>query len=575
MTAPVLDAPGSLGTRLVTIDARDSFDTAPPPGLFVRFTLRDDVDVPADGVTMRAGSLLVPLVDGLGQVTLPVYDPTKAPGRWWIEVDKSWTRDTYGVQIPAGTTTIPLAKLAPLQRTTSIARTPAAGIAGVSVQWLPTGDAAYGSISGSVLSLGLPEPEGKPGPPGPSLPDGGLTMAMVSPEVDAAYRRGRSVDEFRQPDDTDDTDAFERAFAAVGNGGSLYARRRDYTISRPLTVPAGLTLYGESTYQGGVASTGTMLRFTATSGTLLTLASGAALRGITLYGPGPATATTGFAATSAYRMSDVAVMNFGDAMSLSQVWYGAMTDCLIDLNARAGTIDYCYNLSWYNVKTHCRKDSNYTPGDGYSLTGETMMTMHGGSIEGYRAYATRLTGGITLTMLGVYMETKHGTAGVPIGIDMTAMTDGTVTLTGCQVYQTNHRSWVEASATTGGTLVSSGNTLKGGRPGDNSLVYRIPVNTADLRICVGPDNSRMPADSSGGLRYMSTTLPANSVVIPPVGGNLKEGITVTGPVHLAGYTTLPSGAGLQPGSMMWDATRKKVAIWSGAGWLDATGGALI
>ena len=110
---PSADRAPSLASRVVTIHATDVAEGAPAPDSFV-FSLRRALRVPADDVILRPGGVRVRLVDGRGQIRLPVYSAAvqtvDGSSDWGIVVTPSWGEE-YMIRVPAGTSTISLADL--------------------------------------------------------------------------------------------------------------------------------------------------------------------------------------------------------------------------------------------------------------------------------------------------------------------------------------------------------------------------------------------------------------------------------------------------------------------------------
>lgn len=160
---PSADRAPSLASRVVTIHATDVAEGAPAPDSFV-FSLRRALRVPADDVILRPGGVRVRLVDGRGQIRLPVYSAAvqtvDGSTDWGIVVTPSWGEE-YMIRVPAGTSTISLADLPeirPLSR-----REQAYAITGVGVTVVEATQAGgTATYTNGQLNLSLRVPSFRP-----------------------------------------------------------------------------------------------------------------------------------------------------------------------------------------------------------------------------------------------------------------------------------------------------------------------------------------------------------------------------------------------------------------------------
>lgn len=392
----------------------------------------------------------------------------------------------------------------------------------------------------------------------------------------------------------DDTSAINAAISAAGQksgaynsvGAVIFFPRGTYRITSTIKVPFACHLMGVAHFCADDANLdGSIVKYEGT-GNFLELDSGVYLDKMCLVGPGASTQTVGISSVkrSAFTIRDCQVLQFGVALNFVEVWYGHVENTFLFRNGQAGKITYCYNLSLFNLRTSCAKDALQTPGLGFLVEDRSMVTWHGGSVEGYEEYGIKCSGSVSVSLIGTYMETKvsppGGGVAVAVGIDCKGMAKGTLRLLNCQIYQTNMRSWVECGRSTGQVIVSSGNTIKGGRIGENSMTYRVPTpNSGGLRLFISGDHWQAINDPE--VKYI-LEMPSNSLVMAPYGTNFKEGINYTGPasfgritsggaIDLTGYSTLPAGQYMAEGSMVWDRNKKKLVIWDGGRWVDGVG----
>ena len=220
---PSADRAPSLASRVVTIHATDVAEGAPAPDSFV-FSLRRALRVPADDVILRPGGVRVRLVDGRGQIRLPVYSAAvqtvDGSSDWGIVVTPSWGEE-YMIRVPAGTSTISLADLPEVRPLSRYEQSYAISGVGLTVK---EGTQAGGTASyvNGLLQMNLTVPSFRP--------------QTVYPYIDQTADTRAQHYEKKIRDDLDErlrevTTAYELAIATGVFEG---------TIEEWLTTPAGI-----------------------------------------------------------------------------------------------------------------------------------------------------------------------------------------------------------------------------------------------------------------------------------------------------------------------------------------------
>lgn len=220
---PSADRAPSLASRVVTVHATDVAEGAPAPDSFV-FSLRRALRVPADDVILRPGGVRVRLVDGRGQIRLPVYSAAvqtvDGSSDWGIVVTPSWGEE-YMIRVPAGTSTISLADLPEVRPLSRYEQSYAISGVGLTVK---EGTQAGGTASyvNGLLQMNLTVPSFRP--------------QTVYPYIDQTADTRAQHYEQKIRDDLDDrlrevTTAYELAIATGVFEG---------TIEEWLTTPAGI-----------------------------------------------------------------------------------------------------------------------------------------------------------------------------------------------------------------------------------------------------------------------------------------------------------------------------------------------
>ena len=220
---PSADRAPSLASRVVTVHATDVAEGAPAPDSFV-FSLRRALRVPADDVILRPGGVRVRLVDGRGQIRLPVYSAAvqtvDGSSDWGIVVTPSWGEE-YMIRVPAGTSTISLADLPEVRPLSRYEQSYAISGVGLTVK---EGTQAGGTASyvNGLLQMNLTVPSFRP--------------QTVYPYIDQTADTRAKHYEQKIRDDLDErlrevTTAYELAIATGVFEG---------TIEEWLTTPAGI-----------------------------------------------------------------------------------------------------------------------------------------------------------------------------------------------------------------------------------------------------------------------------------------------------------------------------------------------
>ena len=187
------DIAPTIPSRLVQIDAVRLGEDVPADGT-VTFTLTCDLRDPVGTRLLAAGSRTVELVNGKGELLLPVHADgvvdQDGSTDWVIVVTKSWHRDhSYAIRVPVGTAPINLASLSPIRELTESEKAYAITAVAVNVvaAATPSGTA---TLSGGTMSLNLGIPKGDKGDPGATVTLTSGTVTTLSPEQPASASLG-------------------------------------------------------------------------------------------------------------------------------------------------------------------------------------------------------------------------------------------------------------------------------------------------------------------------------------------------------------------------------------------------
>ena len=258
MTVTLPDLAPSAPSRTVLVDAVQLGEDAPKSG-HVDFTLLQDLRVLSTGRIIAAGSVMVHLSDGKGRVRLPQKSSAVTDDcgdDWVILVKKSWASSPYAIQVPAGTSDLMLGDLAPARPLNRREQQWAITAASVSVETLPPGSNAGGTVTvnGGTLDFRLRVPRGQQGLPGPGAlaADDAVSEYIQQPSatstaLDRVYRRGYSPREFGVVGNgtTDDTAAWNDALDTVPAGSTFTCPEGDrYKLTGPLNLKKAVTIEG-------------------------------------------------------------------------------------------------------------------------------------------------------------------------------------------------------------------------------------------------------------------------------------------------------------------------------------------
>ena len=258
MTVTLPDLAPSAPSRTVLVDAVQLGEDAPKSG-HVDFTLLQDLRVLSTGRIIAAGLVRVHLSDGKGRVRLPQKSSAVTDDcgdDWVILVKKSWAAQPYAIQVPAGTSDLMLGDLAPARPLNRREQQWAITAASVSVETLPPGSNAGGTVTvnGGTLDFRLRVPRGQQGLPGPGAlaADDAVSAYIQQPSatstaLDRVYRRGYSPREFGVVGNgtTDDTAAWNDALDTVPAGSTFTCPEGDrYKLTGPLNLKKAVTIEG-------------------------------------------------------------------------------------------------------------------------------------------------------------------------------------------------------------------------------------------------------------------------------------------------------------------------------------------
>ena len=258
MTVTLPDLAPSAPSRTVLVDAVQLGEDAPKSG-HVDFTLLQDLRVLSTGRIIAAGLVRVHLSDGKGRVRLPQKSSAVTDDcgdDWVILVKKSWAAQPYAIQVPAGTSDLMLGDLAPARPLNRREQQWAITAASVSVETLPPGSDAGGTVTvnGGTLDFRLRVPRGQQGLPGPGAlaADDAVSAYIQQPSatstaLDRVYRRGYSPREFGVVGNgtTDDTAAWNDALDTVPAGATFTCPEGDrYKLTGPVNLKKAVTIEG-------------------------------------------------------------------------------------------------------------------------------------------------------------------------------------------------------------------------------------------------------------------------------------------------------------------------------------------
>lgn len=388
---------------------------------------------------------------------------------------------------------------------------------------------------------------------------------------------------------TDDTEAIKRTITAAGKGGHIYFPKGIFKVTTELEFLPDQRVDGSSASWGD-NSPNSAIFFDIRDGNGVSCKYGNTFTNLRFDGPGPSrTNCIGLNCANYVTVRDCSFYGWYTANKFKQNWYTEVERVKYQGNRLAIDAEYCYNLtikSPHIIADEGSKSYKY----GINATDATMMTIHGGSIESYEV-GIKMGLGVSVACFGVYFETdKEGQADNRRGIIFSSPKSNLLMM-GCQVYLTNHKSFIDASnQTCGETITLIGNKYKAGANGTVSAGYVIDChenNTGFLKInSIGDNNSQSDHNI---YKYRRENVPAGSLISDPShffpyrGGweGLRAGKFVVAPAEGAivtgAGTNLPSfGEGMNHpvGVLFWHTGKNKLVVFNGTDWVDVNGGSI-
>lgn len=381
----------------------------------------------------------------------------------------------------------------------------------------------------------------------------------------------------------DDSNAIQAAIDAAAPGGHVYVPQGTYKITKTIELKPDTRLEG-TTKGFGDNIPHTVIKATH-NGMAVQMRYGSTLENIRIEGPGfQSSSSVGVNITGHGTIRNASVYNFSTGIYLRENWYTHLDHVKLYKNSIGLDVSYCYNLQAYNLQIIAdRGDGSWA--NGIVLRDVSMMTMHGGSIESYFV-GVEMGVGSTIACFGTYFESKvTGLNGRrAIGVNVTGQ-KSCVNLSGCQIYLTNHSSFVNFGApNSGDTLIMQGNKFKGGTTGTTGLAVNwLETPSAALRISLLGDSFTDVKVNT--YKYRPEHIPAGSIVMDPFNFEPARGghnsIVLAGNVHTTGPIIMGSGGVLPPlgvygnrgaiGAMYFSTTLNKPVFFNGTAWIDATG----
>lgn len=383
---------------------------------------------------------------------------------------------------------------------------------------------------------------------------------------------------------TDDAAAIRAAVNAGGPGANIHFPKGTYLIKSTVNVledqrwTGSSSCFGDNNANSSIKSTFT--------GVALSVNYGATLENLRIQGPGSGVANSvGINSLKYLTIRDCSIYGFATGFYANENWYTHVERCKFYLNALAMDINYCYNFSIYNVEIIADKGGlNF--GDGIKLDTASMVTMIGGSIESYET-GVMLKPGCSIAMYGVYFESKDD--GTVTKARRGVVMDGgriRVLASGCQVYLTSHKAWIDASrADAGESIAGYGNVFKGGKDGQSGFAYEWNGNGELGRLQVALSGDAFGHVRANTYQYRSASIPTGAMIndpsyFYPAKGGWKS--TVFGGHVMAGGAIVPGSGSTLPGieaeggkgmtgAMFWSTTVNKPVFWSGSKWVYADG----
>ena len=302
-------------------------------------------------------------------------------------------------------------------------------------------------------------------------------------------------------------------------GGTVYIPAGHYLFHEPLRLPSCVNVVGAGdSAMWKFYDRTTVLEYDG-PGAFIIPGKTCRLQSMTISGPGVDGESVGVLAnkTSQFEMEDCTLNNWETAYSVNENWYGHISDSCFIENGLAMNIDYSYNQVFRNLRIACYRNTNKDRGNGIKLFRASMCSFYGCSIEGFDVFAINCDGSITLNINGCYFETQGDVAPNRNAINL-AREQGfaSVNITGCQVYVTGIKSFVNITSSTSVNLCSTGNLFKGGNVSSNTHIYGFSPTTTNAGGFIAGDawqGKQMPKNNSG-MRYTSKH-PENFVIQYP------------------------------------------------------------
>ena len=429
-------------------------------------------------------------------------------------------------------------------------------------------------------------------------------LAVVSTKVDKSVII--NVKDFNAKGDgvTDDTAAIRAAIIAGGQGQTIFFPKGKYIVSNTINMELGQRWVGAAFNGDQNSSTSeSHIKFTHDGiGIFCAYGKSASIESIRIEGPGfNYVNSKGLTIeSSSFTTRDVAIRNFAVGISMKECWYASIERTHLYLNSRGVTVDYCYNATFTNVRIHAdRGDGIY--GNGMVLTGKSMVTLMGGSIEAYKIGIDCTADG-SVTCFGTYFESaEKATNLAAIGIRGDYSFSQNICVIGCQVYLNGHDAWISMLFNQGGERITAiGNKLKASGPGTTPCTVYKWANGHSSTLALFLVGDSIASAKADGHAWISdnAAIPLGSIIMPPLGyangtnGELGTGMlsiggglaahnigsvfgaiipaSMSAPIPLA---SMPVGwNGKRQGAIMYNSTTKKLNVWTGTGWVDAIGG---
>lgn len=398
---------------------------------------------------------------------------------------------------------------------------------------------------------------------------------------------------------TDDAPAIRAAILAGGFGAEIFLPRGTYLANSGFTLMANQTLMGESMNRRGLSNGSSkdegsrIVTGTTFSGVLVTCEGGVNIEKVRFDGPGHTTSATAISQItgSSFNMRDVFIRKFATGVYVKDGYYVNLDHYSIWECQTAVDLEHCYNVSAFNTRISAIKGDG-TVGVGIRMSNQTELHMFGGAVEGYSVGINVDGANQLLDMNGVYFEQGVADA-YSRGVSVNGA-GNVVNAHGCVAWLNNHRAWIHFPTTAGARLNASGNLFKW--TGDPSTIgiyaYEwLNPNTGGLRVILQGDSwERIPKVAA--LKYSPSTLPGQSMVIPPYGAYRDGGVTDevalssmrTAQVGTATWTQVGRNEGMAlpsmprgtewAGALVWMVGSNKLACWNGTAWVDAMGDVL-